>query len=86
MGRFLHAGPALHRPRAAPARAPQPLTAETRPSALSLPPIPLLCSTPRGIAGEIAVVEPTTRHHLHTTVLPPVRTCPGTVVSFPHIM
>jgi hypothetical protein len=44
VGRFLHAGPALHRAQAAPEHAPQLLTVGTHPSALSLAPIPRLCS------------------------------------------
>jgi hypothetical protein len=38
---------------------------------------------PRGNAGEIAVVEPVTRHHLRTTASPPVRPRPRAVSSFP---
>jgi hypothetical protein len=44
VGRFLHAGPALHRAQAAHAHAPQLLMVGTHPSALSLAPIPRLCS------------------------------------------
>jgi hypothetical protein len=38
---------------------------------------------PRGNAGEIAVVEPVTRHHLRTTVSPPMRPRPRAISSFP---